>query len=281
MPVHNRKKITIDFVESLHRQSFKDFHLVVVDDGSTDGTSDAVRVASKNSTILSGDGSLWWAGSLQLAINWLKDKVIKDSDLILIINDDTQIAEDFLEIGQRLHNTSPKALICAQAYSSETGELLDQGVYINWERYEIRGARSQKEINCLSTRGIFMSFGTLLEAGAFKPHLLPHYYSDYEFSLRAARKGFQLLCPKELKIIMFEKETGVRTLDSFGVWDFIRKSLSKRSTSNPLMAIKFILLTAPSKLKITCIKVVIRSYVGDLFKSIKNDYLSFVAAQKK
>ena len=38
--VHDRYRITEKFVENLLKQSYKDIHLLLVDDGSTDGTAD-------------------------------------------------------------------------------------------------------------------------------------------------------------------------------------------------------------------------------------------------
>jgi len=67
LPVHNRRKLTQAFLECLSLQSFIDYHLVVIDDGSRDGTDDMVRQLMPNATILTGNGDLWWAGSLQSA----------------------------------------------------------------------------------------------------------------------------------------------------------------------------------------------------------------------
>lgn len=42
MPVHNRESLVIRAMESILSQNFSDFELIVVDDGSTDGTWDAI-----------------------------------------------------------------------------------------------------------------------------------------------------------------------------------------------------------------------------------------------
>jgi len=43
IPTHNRKQRVVRTVESVLGQSFRDFELIVVDDGSTDGTTDHLR----------------------------------------------------------------------------------------------------------------------------------------------------------------------------------------------------------------------------------------------
>jgi GT2 family glycosyltransferase/glycosyltransferase involved in cell wall biosynthesis len=43
LPAYNRAKVIVASVESVLRQTFEDFELIIVDDGSTDGTVDVVR----------------------------------------------------------------------------------------------------------------------------------------------------------------------------------------------------------------------------------------------
>ena len=67
LPVHNRRHITERFIDSLLAQTYNKYQLVLIDDGSTDGTADMVsmKVPPDKLTILSGNGTWWWAGSLQ------------------------------------------------------------------------------------------------------------------------------------------------------------------------------------------------------------------------
>ena len=65
LPVHNRKVTTEKFIKSLVAQTYKEFKLILVDDGSTDGTDKMVLSYIPDGIILKGDGNLWWAGGLQ------------------------------------------------------------------------------------------------------------------------------------------------------------------------------------------------------------------------
>jgi hypothetical protein len=47
-------------------------------------------------TVLKGTGEWWWTGSLQQGCNWLKERNVSPSDMVLIINDDTEFGPDFL-----------------------------------------------------------------------------------------------------------------------------------------------------------------------------------------
>jgi GT2 family glycosyltransferase len=182
LPVHNRKNITELFIKSLVLQTYKDFKLVLVDDGSTDGTDEMVLSHLPESIILKGDGNLWWGGGLHKGYEWVKENATDGS--VLLINDDTIIAEDFLQVGANLLNNSEKTLYLAQAYD-KNNKHVDSGVCVDWDKLTFNQAKNKEEINCLSTRGLFLTVEDFLDIGGFHPVILPHYLSDYEFTIRA------------------------------------------------------------------------------------------------
>ncbi|GAI90196.1 unnamed protein product [marine sediment metagenome] len=62
IPVHNRIKLTINCVDSLQRQTYRNFITIVVDDSSTDGTLKIIKDKFGDFVeVLKGDGNLWWA----------------------------------------------------------------------------------------------------------------------------------------------------------------------------------------------------------------------------
>ena len=62
IPVFNRLKFTKDCLDSLRKQSYGEFKVIVVDDGSTDGTYQHLKENYPEVIVLQGDGNLWWAG---------------------------------------------------------------------------------------------------------------------------------------------------------------------------------------------------------------------------
>ena len=87
LPVHNRREITRKFIECLKLQTHQNYHLVLIDDGSTDGTEKIVQSQIQALTVIKGKGDWWWAGSLQQGYLWMKSQNLTSSDLVLIIND--------------------------------------------------------------------------------------------------------------------------------------------------------------------------------------------------
>lgn len=239
LPVHNRKSTTERFVKSLLKQTFQNFTLILIDDGSTDGTSEMVLSYLPGTVVIEGKGKWWWGGSLHQGYKWLKKNASNGEDIALIINDDVEFEPDFLKKGIRFLETHEKALLLAQSRSIQTKELHDTGTKIDWKHFTFRNALEGEEIDCLATRGLFLRVKDFLTVGGFHPILLPHYLSDYEFTIRAKRKGFNLMTTPEVWLWMDEEKTGYHKVGS------IKQVFLKKSSVNPLYLLSFILLACP------------------------------------
>src|SRR5690242_9998065 len=115
LPVFNRKEITVKFLDFLKRQTYKDFTLVLIDDGN-DGTAEAVLEKMPEAIILKGKGKWWWGGSLHQGYKWLKNEKKSADDLVVIMNNDVIIKDDFLATGVSLMKDNKKTLLLAAAY---------------------------------------------------------------------------------------------------------------------------------------------------------------------
>jgi GT2 family glycosyltransferase len=247
LPVHNRRSITEDFVKCLRAQTYERVQLVLVDDGSTDGTSDMVSAYLPSVTILRGNGSWWWGGSLQRGMDFLRGGAAAPDDVVLIMNDDTRFEPDFIERGMAALAGRPRSILLAQLYDAKSRKFLESGVHVDWRTMQFRAVGNSERPNCFSTRGLFVRFADMLEIGGFRPVLLPHYGSDYEYTLRARRKGFALATSREVRLWGYEDEhtTGVRDLSRLSGRQFLRVIFSKRAVQNPIYLTSFVLLACP------------------------------------
>lgn len=244
LPVHNRKEITRGFVASLKAQTFSDYHLVLIDDGSTDGTAEMVLEYIPSATVLRGEGNWWWAGSLQQGIHWLQRNHLHQNDIILMINDDVVLDNNFIEAGRKELLSLPGTLLQATVCNDISREILDVGMVYDDSKLQFRPPRPSEKINCLTTNGLFVRWGDLLQAGDFYPRLLPHYLSDYEFTIRAGRKGLQLRVSQGLKVWWNRETTGLRQFDESDFLAFCKSYFSKKSALNPVYWTSFVLLTS-------------------------------------
>ncbi len=243
LPVHNREEITRGFIECLKMQTFQDYQLVLVDDGSTDGTAEMVKEYIPSATVLSGTGDWWWAGSLQQGLNWLKKQRVSEDALVLFINDDVSFAPDYLECAVRIMKDKKNTLMLSRYKSQDSGEISESGVSADLRRLTFNIADSSDQINCLSTRGLFVHWGNVQIIGGFHPKLLPHYLSDYEYSIRAYNKGFKCETSAALIIVPNNETSGYHVIKESSLAVFLKKYFSRKSTGNPVYWSFFILLT--------------------------------------
>ncbi|UFS72846.1 glycosyltransferase [Geomonas sp. RF6] len=247
LPVHNRRELTRRFVACLKAQSYRNFRLVLVDDGSGDGTAAMVREEIPEVTVITGSGSWWWAGCLQQGCRFLERQGVPDSDVVLFANDDTAFDPDFLERAVAFLAARPRTLLLAHAFDAATGVLCDRGVRIDWPRLRIEKVFSDDDIGCFSTRGLFMRMGDVRETGGFFPRLLPHYLSDYEFTLRARRRGVRLATTPEVRLFLNVETTGHHALGADSLRECLVKFCSMKSADNLLCWTSFIVLACPSR----------------------------------
>jgi len=266
LPVHNRCDITKKFITSLKVQTYQSYHLVLIDDGSTDGTETMVRKNIRNLTVLKGNGNWWWAGSLQQGIDWLKKNNSHNNDIILMINDDVVFDHLFLERAKNILENRKNTLLLAQIIDENTGEVKESGVKADLGRQTFNIASKPEEISCLSTRGLFLRFSDLLRIGDFYPRLLPHYGSDYEYTIRAYKRGLKLLTTPDVAILPDAEHTGFHSVEDEKFISYLSKYFSKKAVCNPLYRSAFIILTSP---KLHLPKLLILMWTGTLISIIR------------
>jgi GT2 family glycosyltransferase len=245
-PAHNRQAITSAFAECVRAQDYPHVRFVLVDDGSTDGTSEAVKAILPQAVILRGDGNLWWSGSLQRGFDYLKGAGLGTDDVVLICNDDLFIEPRFISRGVSHLEARPNTLLLAQHRSDGNGPSTESGYRYDSRRGTFEQALVPADINCLATRGLFARWPTVQAIGGFHPFLLPHYLSDYEWTIRAGRKGMVLITHPDVWIVPMSGTTGhhyAQDKDE-NIVQVLRMLFSRRSAGNLFAWTSFLMLTA-------------------------------------
>lgn len=194
----NRQEKTLACLQALFAQILpENINLTVylVDDGSTDGTREAITKTYPQVKLFYGDGNLYWNGGMRWAFN----EAIKDNpDFYLWLNDDTLLYPEALKTlwetyTQLEKKGEEKAIIAACTCDPQTGEFTYGGVLLNHPfhpfKYEfLKPTDSPQKCdtmngNCvLIPRCIVQLIGNLDEA-------FVHYIGDWDYGLRAKKAG--------------------------------------------------------------------------------------------
>jgi GT2 family glycosyltransferase len=132
MAVYNRRDLTLACLRSLRAQQVPGVTLdaFMLDDASTDGTSEAIAERFPEVTVLHGNGELYWNGGMRRTF---AAAVAGDDDYYLWMNDDTRLDDGALALlidtERQVRGRGDEAVIVAgSTRHPDTGELTYGGV---------------------------------------------------------------------------------------------------------------------------------------------------------
>jgi GT2 family glycosyltransferase len=244
VPTFNRKNITINFLKKLLDQTHQNFEILIVDAGSTDGTAVACANLSSKIQVITLDSSCWWAASVQAGLDYVAERSSGINSQILIINDDNEVDNRFLELGLLYLKKNPNCLIQPTIYSLHENNLIEKGVVFDPNRLSfVPNLISGNSVNCLSTNGLFVHLNSIKKLGRFIPEKLPHYLSDYEYTIRSESCGISILIPDDLILRWNLTTSGHRELDfADPLQKYLNVYFSNKNTGNPVHWTYFVLI---------------------------------------
>ena len=235
IPVFNRVEFTLKCLASLKKQSFRNFHVVLCDHGSTDNTSKAIRTYFPEVDLISAESSLWWTGAINLCVKYAMDKGDADSDYILTLNNDLEVDTDYLENLVTAASLHKDAIITSAGHDIQTRLLVSPGCRQNWVTSKSKPiepatdclpGEQLAEVTHASGRGTLIPMKVFKEIGLYDEQHLPHYGADYDLSFRARRSGYRVLVSFEAKVFSHIDATGLTAIRRDLSWNAFRRYLS-------------------------------------------------------
>jgi GT2 family glycosyltransferase len=220
---HNRKDKTLDCLHSLFNASLPlnyNLDVFLVDDGSTDGTSQLVKKNFPEVTIVLGDGNLFWNQGMRLA--WKTASTKLAYDYYLWLNDDTMIYKHALDellicSDEAIQNSYKRSIIvgaCEEFKGNKIfsyGGRTDQGKVIpNGNLQECTNINGN---TVLIPNEIYQELGNLCND-------YTHGIGDNDYGLRAIESGYKCYTSKTY--------IATCTINETTQWDNPEVSLRKR-----------------------------------------------------
>ena len=192
-----------------------DFEAIIVDDSPA--KEHAELSSAEHITVLHGDGTLWWGGSINKGLRYLFDeKGVDDDQVIALANNDSEIdAKTYSSMLKGL-NHIPNGFFHPRVFSlGSKEELEDCGNLISFGPVRCRYIINQSEelAPCDLVSGRFlMSYAKNFRTVGLISKNLPHYGGDWDFSLRAKRMGYPTFIVKQSICYVDENTSGHKEL---------------------------------------------------------------------
>lgn len=194
IPVHNRKNITLSCLNNLNESLDLDrFHIIVIDDGSTDGTFASIRNNFPTVKILHGDGNLWWTGAIEKGMEYAYKK---GAEYFIWLNDDTLPARKTISLLIEACRDNPKSLLSGQCYKSHTYQKTTFGGQkkLRMSLQLLSTAQDQlSECDCLSGNLVCLPRSIIDDIGFPPSHRVPHNTGDVVYTYFAKQAGYKIL----------------------------------------------------------------------------------------
>lgn len=200
-PVHNRREITLQCLRSLARIESDDLevHVVVVDDGSTDGTSDALREQFPDVDIVKGDGNLWFTEGTNAGI---RNALERDPKYVLLMNDDQVFDPDFLKYLVETAERNPRSVVGPLLLLWDTPHRVFQTAPVwktfngGWQHWYSQTVWTVPErpwkVDLIVGNCVLVPAAAFAECGLMNSTRFPN-MGDAEFTPRLRKAGWTLL----------------------------------------------------------------------------------------
>lgn len=289
IPVYNALQHTVKCLNSLFTMigdiNSDEVRIIVIDDGSSDGTEEWIRKNHPKTIILKGQGDLWWSGGINVGLKYALRRC--EAEYILWWNNDIIPAPDYFQ--KLLHILEQKDVMIGGSkiyYSNQPETIWSMGgifdtktgskYMIGMNEPDSEKYEGIKEVDWLPGMGTFVHRRVFEKIGLVDDVNFPQYHGDSDFTFRATLAGYKIKVFPELKIWNDKSNSGLLHQSSYKL---LFKSLNDIKSNYHLMKdIRFYRRYARSPFAYQTLAYKYCYYVGGF---IKWKFLNLLGQTKK
>ncbi len=199
---------TVECVESCWKLEYPNYKIVVVDNGSNDGSEDRLRERFKDTAIIQTGANLGFAGGNNIGIRYALDH---GAEFVWLLNNDTvvdpaalnelvKVAESESSIGmvgsKIMKYSEPAVIDFAKGsidYQTGTARHIGRG------ENDVGQYDNLTETDYITGCSLFVKKEVLAKVGLM-PEEYFLYYEETDWCLRARRKGYKICCAPHSKV---------------------------------------------------------------------------------
>lgn len=282
VPVHNRLEKTLEFINSVENQEFKNYKLIIIDDGSKDGTADHLAAHFPDIVVLNGNGKLFWGGAINCGLEFI-EKLAQVTDYIAFANNDILLSNNSISELIKFADLDSGLSLFHSLVIDKSGKCFSSGSrVVAWPffitNHPFRGSspveRENKPVKIdLATARLILFKKEVLN---FVPRIdtdnFTHYLGDCDFSLKSKRYQILTYIIPTSHCYIDNNSTGENAgnLNSFA--QFIKSLTSIRSSNNLKLRYRFGRMHCQKLYyPFYCISVTVKVFVSNLLiRKIKN-----------
>jgi GT2 family glycosyltransferase len=200
---HNKREATLRCLASVARLRYRPVEIVVVDNGSSDGTPDAIEVAHPGVRMVRSAVNLGAAGGRNHGLRWIADRLAYD--YVLFLDDDATVNEPALDALVCALSADPGiGLATPKAYRTGSPGVLASagGLRVRLARASIadigagevdRGQYDEpRDVDACAGFAFLARREVLESVGGFDEAYNPYGWEEVDLSLRVRRAGYRI-----------------------------------------------------------------------------------------
>lgn len=211
IPTFNRKQILMrgliaiyQAIETYNEKSnYLDIKIIVINDGSKDGTGEMLNDLFGKSIVLNGDGNYWWSKAINTGAKYAIEEM--ETDYVLLWNDDVFPKEDyFIQLEIALGNNKQGRILGSTVLDYKTNKLWATTMTFNKftgkMNYINKNFNPRISYKWLTGMGVIVHSSVVKKLNYWDNINFPQYFGDVDFTLRAYKMGYELETLQDLVI---------------------------------------------------------------------------------